>query len=62
MENFETTDILVTDIYHKPKENHFNQTVSMHLKDLEYNPKKERKKYSYNNVLKVRKNKHEKEK
>ena len=50
-------DIIVTNPDHVPKENHFHEIVSSNLRDVEYNPDKEKRKYSFDKINKLRKEK-----
>jgi hypothetical protein len=54
---FNTIEVLVTDNTFKPKNNHFYETITTHLNEVEYNPEKEKEAYNYQKILEIRRRK-----
>lgn len=50
-------DIQCSNPDHVPKQNHFYEIVTKNIKDTTYNPEKEKEKYSFDNITKLRKQK-----
>lgn len=53
----QNTDIQCSNPDHVPKQNHFYELVTKNIKDTTYNPEKEKEKYSFDNITKLRKQK-----